>query len=116
MNWNREAALEMIAAKIPLAKVATVFGVTADTVKRRIDPSYARSRQERVNELRVQRQLGKAPEAKIIGARAVYRTTDAQARRLMDQIPYDTRDLTARVFGDPLPGRSALDKQGEGMR
>jgi hypothetical protein len=24
----------------------------------------------------------------------------------------DTRDLTARIFGDPLPGRSALDKRG----
>lgn len=23
----------------------------------------------------------------------------------------DTRDLTARIFGDPLPGRSALDKR-----
>lgn len=25
-------------------------------------------------------------------------------------IPADTRDLTARFFGDPLPGRSALDR------
>lgn len=24
--------------------------------------------------------------------------------------PIDTRDLTARFFGDPLPGRSALDR------
>ncbi|MEM8575536.1 MAG: hypothetical protein AAGF48_12975 [Pseudomonadota bacterium] len=26
-------------------------------------------------------------------------------------IPLDTRSITARVFGDPLPGRSALDKK-----
>lgn len=31
------------------------------------------------------------------------------AMRLMAQIPDDTRDLTGRIFGDPLPGRSALD-------
>jgi hypothetical protein len=34
---------------------------------------------------------------------------DRDARRLMDLIPRDTRGLTARLFGDPLPGRSALD-------
>lgn len=28
----------------------------------------------------------------------------------MDEIPADTRDLTARLLGDPLPGRRALDK------
>lgn len=27
-------------------------------------------------------------------------------------VPADTRDLTARFFGDPLPGRSALDTRG----
>jgi hypothetical protein len=32
------------------------------------------------------------------------------AERLLKLVPRDTRDLTARVFGDPLPGRSALDK------
>lgn len=26
------------------------------------------------------------------------------------EIPADTRNLTARIFGDPLPGRSALDR------
>ena len=26
------------------------------------------------------------------------------------EIPADTRSFTARTFGDPLPGRSALDK------
>lgn len=27
------------------------------------------------------------------------------------EIPADTRSLTARIFGDPLPGRSALDRR-----
>src|SRR5215207_5277888 len=31
------------------------------------------------------------------------------AARLMALIPDDTRSLTSRVCGDPLPGRSALD-------
>lgn len=36
--------------------------------------------------------------------------TEADANRLMRQIPEDTRSLTGRICGDPLPGRSALDK------
>jgi len=36
---------------------------------------------------------------------------DADARRLMDDIPSDTRSLTARLFGDPLPGRRAIDRR-----
>ncbi len=29
----------------------------------------------------------------------------------LSEIPADTRDLTGRIFGDPLPGRSALDRR-----
>lgn len=29
----------------------------------------------------------------------------------LTEIPEDTRDLTGRFFGDPLPGRSALDQK-----
>ena len=31
--------------------------------------------------------------------------------RLVSLIPKDTRDVTARIFGDPLPGRSAFDQK-----
>jgi hypothetical protein len=34
---------------------------------------------------------------------------DLMAR--LAEIPSDTRGLTARTFGDPLPGRSALDRR-----
>lgn len=29
---------------------------------------------------------------------------------LKHAVPDDTRDLTARTFGDPLPGRRAIDR------
>lgn len=32
-------------------------------------------------------------------------------QRLMATIPPDTRDLTSRIAGDPLPGRSHLDRK-----
>ncbi len=40
------------------------------------------------------------------------RSSREDAARLMKQIPPDTRDLTARLCGDPLPTRSALDTRG----
>lgn len=40
---------------------------------------------------------------------------DAMAAKLFQQIPKDTRDLTARFCGDPLPGRSALDLRNGGQ-
>lgn len=33
--------------------------------------------------------------------------------RLLKTIPEDTRDLTARLMGDPLPGRRAIDKMAD---
>ena len=39
------------------------------------------------------------------------RKIDEDAKRLKKKIPRDTRSLTAWMFGDPLPGRSALDRQ-----
>lgn len=38
-------------------------------------------------------------------------TRDAIEARLAE-IPEDTRSLTGRICGDPLPGRSALDRRG----
>lgn len=38
------------------------------------------------------------------------RGVDIEAR--LAEIPVDNRDLTGRLMGDPLPGRSALAKRG----
>lgn len=38
------------------------------------------------------------------------RPTNEEYRRKIREIPPDTRDLCARLMGDPLPGRSALDQ------
>ena len=38
-------------------------------------------------------------------------SNDERVRRLA-AVPPDTRSLTGRVCGDPLPGRSALDREG----
>jgi hypothetical protein len=40
-----------------------------------------------------------------------FRPTPAELRRAVLAIPRDTRDITGLVAGDPLPGRSALDRK-----
>lgn len=42
-----------------------------------------------------------------------FRPTPAQLRKMVLSIPADTRDVTGQVCGDPLPGRSALDRREE---
>jgi len=59
---------------------------------------------------------------RMVGTLEVYRAANygqaeraddkAAAKKLLRQIPPDTRSLTARIAGDPLKGRSALDRQG----
>lgn len=39
------------------------------------------------------------------------KSIDADAERLLAATPADTRPLSARLMGDPLPGRSALDRR-----
>lgn len=38
--------------------------------------------------------------------------TKRDAERLLSEVPVDTRTLTGRLAGDPLPSRSALAKRG----
>lgn len=37
------------------------------------------------------------------------------AERMWRELPSDTRGLTARICGDPIPGRSALDRRRNGL-
>lgn len=46
----------------------------------------------------------------VAGADHMTKAAKLQAERMLLAIPADTRDLTQRLFGDPLPGRSALDQ------
>lgn len=81
------------------AKIARRFACAEETVHKAAEPAYAERRRRMDN-----RHQGK------VGA--VSSRVDADiVDRLVAQIPRDTRDLTGVVFGDPLPGRSALDRR-----
>lgn len=85
--------------------IARAIGVASgDTIKRWLDPKWAeRSRQyqrdtyQRVEDVHLV-PLDRGPDERDLKAR-------------WREIPPDTRDLTARLCGDPLPGRRALDRR-----
>ncbi len=69
------------------------------TVRRALDPEYAAQQRERERRSRERRASGEQPSR--------YQKLRADAERASMHIPRDTRTLTQRILGDPLPGRSA---------
>jgi hypothetical protein len=60
----------------------------------------------------VRRMVGALEVIRVVNRQPAENTSDkATVRKLLKQVPPDTRGLTARIAGDPLPGRSALDQQ-----
>lgn len=105
------AAKAMLANQMNWREIADCFGVHPETVRRAVDKNFRLRRAERTSELRAQKRLNAGPKPDAISAgwcmdRRQVRQ-DVEAR--IAEIPADTRGLTARICGDPLPGRSALD-------
>lgn len=68
-----------------------------------------RKRQRKIDEIAAAAAKRAAGLNRHVGKRGTL--MEAEWKRQMAEIPDDTRDLTARTFGDPLPGRSALDRK-----
>lgn len=106
---QRETILALHAAGHREAMIAKRLGVTRDTVMRWIDPAWREKRNRMIAEAR--RRRGKVDASRILppGIRA-----DIEAR--LAEIPPDTRDLTGRLLGDPIPGDPRRPWQGRGVR
>lgn len=98
-------ARRMLADKVTLKAVAEHFGVSDFVIRKRTDPAFAERRRQQVRAARALR--GNFIREK--GFSHSKHVMDRDVRARFDEIPQDTRTLTARCFGDPLPGRSALD-------
>lgn len=108
-----EKAHKLLAVGMSLSFIGRVMGVTHMTVKYWTEsPQYRQRHAERNNELRrirSARRMERCQSAK--PEPEPERVTIDEWRRLLREIPKDTRDLTARICGDPLPGRSELDRR-----
>lgn len=105
-NEQIETARAMLKAGATLRTVGERFGVTGDTVKCKVDPVYLERRREQNNLNRFGKyEKSTATEGRYYVQRVDHDCLDAR----FAEIPrYDRRDLTGRLFGDPLIERSAL--------
>lgn len=109
-NMQREEALTLRAEdpkRWSFRILAKRYHVSDTTIYRLFHPELAEQRRS---------PLG----SKHVAQHVYHDRLKAQARKLLREIPLDTRDRTAFIAGDPLPGRSALDqrvkRQSAGMR
>lgn len=97
---DRARAIEMRQAGAEYARIAREFGIGEATAFRWCNPKnyaqYQKTRPPRYTK-----------NNWIVGER---RCTREEITARLAEIPVDTRDLTATLFGDPLPGRSYLDR------
>lgn len=98
-----ERAIAMRKAGHTDREIARALGFKCgDTIREWLDPQYRVLRRRRAREAKQGIPRGLATNKSTI-------STESDAVRLAARIPPDTRDLTARLCGDPLPGRRAID-------
>lgn len=91
------------------AWMSKTFGCAPHTIRRAIDPEWAERRREQINQARRTRALEKAPSTIAVRPRPqISQDVEAELERLRSLILTPNQS----VLGDPLPGRSALDRMG----
>jgi hypothetical protein len=104
-----ERARSMRAEGLTWEEIGRRLEYDCRSIRRRLDPEWAERTRKRdrnytrhylSKQERVETQHEQGP-----------RHTPQEIAALRRLIPPDTRDLTARTFNDPLPGRSALDQK-----
>jgi len=89
-------------------EIGAVFQVTGTTIRLRLDEHYATQRRaaKEVSRSGVQRQRD-------VGNGSGYRAegSDQKDVRILEMVGPDTRTMQQKFFGDPMPGRSALDRR-----
>lgn len=88
---------KMREAGIAWKRIAARTGVGEYRLKAALIPGWREKRRDQMREWR-----GRAAPAK---------PREVEASIRLPPLPQDNRDLTARLMGDPLPGRSALDRR-----
>ena len=95
-----ERAREMRASGFTWGEIADATGMTKGEARYRLDETYAQKRRESL----------RGPASKVYVASS-QRMSEAEILLRLDSVPRDTRSPFARMAGDPLPGRSALDQK-----
>lgn len=101
-------ALELRAGGMHWEAVGNAMGLTPNRIRYASDPEWAKMRRERTAE---RKRVENAVLAGYPPHFADRRIPTEEIDAVLATIPRDTRSLQARLMGDPLPGRSALDRR-----
>lgn len=107
---KQQEVKDLRAAGFPYREIVAQTGVNAHNVRCILDPNYRTARYARSKPPRKQ-VSGGVPKGGGSGYHASKADRDIDFVSLVSRVPEDTRGLTARICGDPLPGRSALDQK-----
>lgn len=111
INENREWIAEQRKAGKSWDAIAQELGVGHFTILVYRDPVRYEMEKERKRKQREAERRAEGVEAKRPRTyRKLHEPTERNFQVLGELPPPDTRDLTARLLGDPLPGRSYLDR------
>jgi len=91
--------------------VAKKFGVSKSVICRAVNPKAKATFEAYRRKQRPAKNSGKRTNSSIHFEQPMKAETKQYALLLLQQIPPDTRNFTALMMGDPLPGRSALDRR-----
>ena len=110
---EREAAvkrgLDLHRAGATWKYACEAVGLGYETLRSAADPEFAQRRRDGIN---ARRRADYSRRYIPPDTHRVERVlTPKEALAALASIPHDTRSFTARAFGDPLPGRSALDRR-----
>lgn len=105
-DFDLDQIRQMLASGKSWQTIADILGTTYSTIRMKLDPEFARARKDRVNAARRGANTYKSPKKS-----QHYVTKSSVNPEQIPSQPRDTRNLTGRLFGDPLPGRSALDQK-----
>jgi hypothetical protein len=103
-----DLAAKMREAGVSWEAISQVVGLSPEFIRRRIDPGFTAHRNEGIRRARAARR-GELSAAVFHVER--YHIKPEDARRALSTVPPDTRSYQQKFMGDPLPGRSALDKR-----
>ena len=102
-KFDMEAAVRLKSEGHCIKHIARMLGVCPSIAYKHMNPNV----KAKMNKDRREKYLG----ARIKWMFPIDRSAREDAVALIAEIPSDTRNLTGRMFGDPLPGRSALDRR-----
>lgn len=95
-----EKAKDLVRQGWSVKRIAEQFGCHDQTIRRATDHRYRETRRQDIERQRLRNSRNQNSAGRLADLRSV--KEDAAAR--LAEIPADTRDFTARMFGDPIPG------------